>query len=95
MKRLRGKKVTPDNIPAPFRMNKTGPPDIDSMAAVIQKKNEKYSEENPFILDVEGDPFSPPTPTFFQDDNEDLENRRIPRPCIVPKPKPSYEHLPQ
>ena len=83
--------MTAEDVPAPFKIRKTGTPDIDLLAQTMQNKNDSYSKDNPFILDIESDAFSPPTPTFFEDAN-DLNNslRKImPRPCRVPKPSPS------
>ena len=84
MKRLRGKKVTTETIPAPFKTRSTGNPDIDLLAQTMQKKNQNYSNNNPFILDLESDAFSPNSPSFF-----DMDNEILARPCRVPKPKQS------
>lgn len=82
--------MTPENIPAPFKTRSSGgTPDIDLLAQTMQKRNENYSNDNPFILDLESDAFSPPAPSFFDKDDIDKDNKTLPRPCRVPKPKQS------
>ena len=90
MKRLRGEKITAENVPAPFKTRSSGNPDIDLIAENMEKQNELLSDKNPYRLDVETDPFAPTTPSFFENkDNINSNKNTLPRPCKVPKPKPS------
>eukprot|EP01084_Bolivina_argentea_P146796 256945_1 len=93
MKRLRGKKVTPEDVPAPLKVRQGGTPDIDILTQNVQKQNKEYSNNNPFLLDATANPFSPPSPTFFADPNDNSDEKKVPRPCIVPKPKQKWNSL--
>mmetsp|Transcript_7610 Transcript_7610/g.11814 ORF Transcript_7610/g.11814 Transcript_7610/m.11814 type:complete len:241 (-) Transcript_7610:116-838(-) len=93
MKRFRGKSVSHDSISAPFLTSRGNAPDFDMLAQTTQNKKNNYSQDNPFLLDVGANPFSPAAPSFFDKNKDNVEQNSIPRPCNVPKAQPPWETL--
>ena len=114
MKQFRGEKIS--DMPAPFTdslLNKDmsltdaqKKNQINLLSKNLEKSQKKLSNQNPFRLDTNTDPFNPQTPSFFSNINNnnnqtnninDLKSKleSMPLPCRVTKPEKSmyYNYL--
>ena len=88
MKRLRGQKL--QELEAPIT---SGNNDIELIRKNLENfrnnyDKDKFSDDNPFLIDKKGNPFEPSHPTFF-DNNNDIKAR----PCMVQKKRDSYGYI--